>query len=104
MDRHSGRLVDDDEAIVFVDYANGLSSHGRLMAVEGMRNDIAVLDDSVWFDLLAVQDDEAALDRITLEKMTASDPVHKHKDVSRCAEKPYVVLNRPIPKLARKDV
>lgn len=44
MDRYPGRLVDDDQAIVFMNDANGLRSDWRLVSMEGMADDIAVLD------------------------------------------------------------
>ena len=47
MNGYAGRLVDDNQVIVLVDNADGLSSHGRFMTVEGVGDYIAVFDDYI---------------------------------------------------------
>jgi hypothetical protein len=44
MNGHARRLVDYDHIVVFVDHSNGLRRDGGLMPMEGMADDIAVLE------------------------------------------------------------
>ena len=44
VDWHTGGFVDDDQVFIFMYDANCLCGYGRLMAVEGMAYDVAVLD------------------------------------------------------------
>jgi hypothetical protein len=44
MDRHTSRLVDDHHIVVFVDHSDGLRRDRRLMPVECMADNIAILD------------------------------------------------------------
>jgi len=41
--RDAGRLVDHDEVVVFVHDAYGFGRHGRLVSMQGVRDDVAVL-------------------------------------------------------------
>lgn len=42
MDGDPCRLVDDDEVVVFVDYADAFGGYGRLVPVQGVRYNVAV--------------------------------------------------------------
>ncbi len=55
MDGNAGGLGDDYYVVVFVDDANSLGGHGGFMSVEGVGDDVAVLDNGLerW-DWLAV--------------------------------------------------
>ena len=67
VDGDASGLVDDDYVAVFVDDTNRLGSHGGFVAVEGMGDDVAVLDNGVDRDGLAIEYDFAALDGVLLE-------------------------------------
>lgn len=44
VDGHAGGLVDHDDVDVFVDYADWFACYGRLVAVQGVGDQVAVLD------------------------------------------------------------
>lgn len=61
MDRHTSRFVDYDDLLIFEYDPDGSSGDWRFVTVEGMRYDIAVLDNRTrgrYF--LAVQDNMAS--------------------------------------------
>ena len=47
VDGHAGGLINDEDVVVLVDDADGLAGDGGFMAVEGVGDDLAVLDDGV---------------------------------------------------------
>lgn len=59
---HTGRFVNDDQVIVFVDDADWGAGHGGFMAVGGMRDDLAVLDDGVSAGGFAIDADQAVIE------------------------------------------
>lgn len=95
--RNAGRLVDDYDIIIFVQNANRQGSNWGFVAVECVGDNIAVLDDIVdRSNGLSIDDNGASLYSIflVLSARTSSS--------QRCGAA-YVVLKRPVPKLAGKD-
>jgi hypothetical protein len=62
VDGHTGRLVNDNQIIVFVDDTDRSAGHGRFVAVGGMRDNLAVLDDSISAGGLAVDADQTVIE------------------------------------------
>jgi hypothetical protein len=62
VDGHTGWLVNDNQVIVFVDNTDGSTGHCGFVAVGGMRDDLAVLDDSISAGGLAVDTDQAIIE------------------------------------------
>jgi hypothetical protein len=62
VDGHTGWLVNDNQIIVFVDDTDRSAGHGRFVAVGGMRDNLAVLDDSISAGGLAVDTDQAIIE------------------------------------------
>jgi acyl-CoA hydrolase len=62
VDGHTGWLINDDQVIVFVDNTDRSAGHGRFVAVGGMRDNLAVLDDSISAGRLAVDADQAVIE------------------------------------------
>lgn len=96
---HSGRFVYDDHIIIFVDNADRLARHRRLVTMESVRYYIAVLDDGIdRRDRITIENNLTTLYSIFLE--------HISKETSSYTENtdPHVVLLGAIPELASKDV
>lgn len=62
VDGHAGRLIDDNQVIIFVDDTDRSAGHGGFVAVGGMGDDLAVLDDGVSASGLAVDADQAVVE------------------------------------------
>lgn len=45
MNGDASGLVDHEHVVAFVDYADGFGGYGGLVAVHGVRDEVAVLDD-----------------------------------------------------------
>lgn len=72
VDGDTGGLVDDYHVIVFMDYADGLGGYGRFMSVEGMGDDVAILDDGMdGGNGLAVDNNFTALYGVFLKRVSA---------------------------------
>lgn len=48
MDGHAGGFIDYDQSVIFVHDSYRLGGDGRFVAVEGVGDDIAVLDHCRW--------------------------------------------------------
>lgn len=62
VDGHTGWLVNDNQVVVFVDNTDGSTGHCGFVAVGGMRDDLAVLDDGISASGLAVDTDQAIIE------------------------------------------
>jgi hypothetical protein len=62
VDGHTGRLVNDNQVIIFVDDTDWSAGHSGFVAVGGMRDDLAILDDSISACGLAVDADQAVIE------------------------------------------
>ena len=62
VDGHTGRLVNDNQVIVFVDDTDRSAGNGGFVAVGGMRDNLAILDDSISAGGLAVDADQAVIE------------------------------------------
>lgn len=72
VDRYASWFVDDDHIVVFVNDTDRLCGYRRFMAVEGMRNDISILQLRVRRRQLAIDCDSSIYDRTPL--ITPSQP------------------------------
>lgn len=61
VDGHTGRLINDNQIVIFVDNTNLFPSNWRLVTVQGMRDDLAVLDNGIGASRRAVDGDKAIL-------------------------------------------
>jgi len=69
MDWYAGGFVDDNDVVVFVYDTNGLGGDRRLVPVQGVGYDVAVLQSRGWGrDSIAIDDDGASLDGMFLQR------------------------------------
>ena len=68
VDRNASGLIDDKQIIRLVDYADVVACDGRFVAMEGMRDNFAVFEDSVGSGGFAVHSDVATFKGFSLLK------------------------------------
>lgn len=73
-------LVNHNDIVVFVDDSNLVAGDGGFMAVEGMRDDFAVLDDGVGGRDFAVDGDLAIRKGLYLMSLAAFNLIHCLRD------------------------
>lgn len=97
VDGDAGGLVDDYHVIVFVDYADGLGGYGRFMSMEGVGDDVAILNDRMnggnW---LAVNNHFTALYGVLLKCVSAG----REESIERGV---HVVFHWPVSKFSHED-
>ena len=58
MNGNSGRFIDDDDIVIFVNDAYREACDGRFVSMKGMRNDLAILNHSVATGRFPIDGDE----------------------------------------------
>lgn len=61
VDGHTSGFINDNQIVIFVDNTNLFPGDGGFVTVQGMRDDLAVLDNGVGTSRRAVDGDEAIL-------------------------------------------
>lgn len=102
VDRHTGRFVDDEHVVVLMDDTDRLRGHRGLVAVEGVRDDLAVLDPGGWGRDFAADGDLAGLDGMFLEKRLSVNDRRSRK--AERLKETNIILRRPVPELGREDL
>jgi len=104
MDWHAGGLVDDNDVVVLMDDADRLGSDGGLVPVQGVRDDIAVLQScGGGGNSLTIDDDGPSFNGILLQRGLGLI-AYKQRIGIRSGRGTYIVCCRPVSEFARKDI